>query len=160
MDSGNLVSDKLVLKLLEDRLYASDSMINGWILTGFPKNSSQLSFLLEANNNIFKPSLIAIMDLDDEYVTKRSSYRRIDPTTGKVYYIDSPNFEEINKEISKKLVFKNEDKEDVFQKRLENFKKSPNFPDNLDNIILRLNGESGIDSMVERISDAMENATL
>jgi adenylate kinase family enzyme len=134
-------------------------MINGWILTGFPKNSSQLNFLLESNNSLFKPSLIVIMDLDDEYVTRRSNYRRIDPTTGKVYYIDAPDFGKNHPEITKRLVFKNEDKPEIFQKRLENFKKIPNFPENLDNIILRLDGEAGLGNMIERISDAMENAT-
>ena len=38
---NELVDDKFVLKLLEERLYASDCIINGWIVTGFP-NKLQL----------------------------------------------------------------------------------------------------------------------
>lgn len=160
MNTGDLVSDKFVLKLIEDRLYASDCMINGWILTGFPKNAAQLNFLIESSNGLFKPSLIAVIDLDDDLVERRSNLRRIDPATGKIYFTDAPYFERLSSDVVKRLISKNEDKPDIFKKRLDNFKKIPNFPENLDNVILRLNGEAGIDNMIERISDAMENATI
>lgn len=74
------MNDKYVLKLLEDRLYASDAMINGWIITGFPKNIAQINFL-KSNQN-FLPSLVVQLGLDDEYVQKKSSSRRIDTSTG------------------------------------------------------------------------------
>ena len=41
LEKNELVDDKFVLKLLEERLYASDCIINGWIVTGFP-NKLQL----------------------------------------------------------------------------------------------------------------------
>lgn len=36
-NNNDLVNDKFILKLLEDRLFCSDCMINGWIVTGFQK---------------------------------------------------------------------------------------------------------------------------
>ena len=77
------MNDKYVLKLLEDRLYASDCMINGWIITGFPKNIAQINFL-KSNLN-FVPSLVVLLGLDDEYVHKTSNSRRLDTSTGKSY---------------------------------------------------------------------------
>ncbi len=116
MTAGDLVNDKFVFKLLEDRLYSSDCMINGWILTGFPKNSTQMNYF-ENINHSFKPSLIVIIDLDDEVVGKRSSLRRIDPASGKVYYIDSKEINKVNAAIANRLITKNEDLQSVFKKR-------------------------------------------
>jgi len=155
------VPDKYVFKLLEDRLYSSDCMINGWILTGFPKNSAQMYYLDNNINNTFKPSLVVIVDMDDDFSTKRAGSRRIDPNSGKVYYLDGKNAQDINPAVKQRLIVKNEDKTDVVNKRLENWKKLSNviFNQNIGNNILRLNGESPLETLVESISDAMENAS-
>lgn len=116
MNQGDLVNDKFIFKLLEDRLYSSDCMINGWILTGYPKNSVQMNYF-EHINSSFKPSLIVIVDLDDEVVQKRSSMRRFDPATGKIFYINNQDFAKVHPVISGRLVTKNEDKEEVLNKR-------------------------------------------
>ena len=151
----------MVFKILEDRLYSSDCMINGWILTGFPKNSSQMYYLENNINNTFKPSLIVIVDMDEDFSTKRAGTRRIDPTTGKVYYLDSNNESEISSHVKERLIVKNEDKQNVLDKRLDNWKKLSNVlhNKNFGNNVLRLNGESSIDNLIENISDAMENAS-
>lgn len=153
----------MVFKILEDRLFSSDCMINGWILTGFPKNSSQMFYLENNINNTFKPSLIVIVDMDEDYSTKRAGTRRIDPTTGKVYYLDSSNSKEkeIVANIKERLIVKNEDKENVLHKRLDNWKKLSNVLQNKNfgNNVLRLNGESNLANLIESISDAMENAS-
>jgi len=136
-------------------------MINGWILTGFPKNSAQIYYLENNINNTFKPSLVVIIDMDDEFSTKRAGSRKIDPTTGKVYYMEGKNAQEINSDVKQRLIVKTEDKTDVLNKRLENWKKLSNiiFNQNIGNNILRLNGESPLENLVENISDAMENAS-
>lgn len=151
----------MVFKILEDRLYSSDCMINGWILTGFPKNSSQMFYLENNINNTFKPSLIVIVDMDEDYSTKRAGTRRIDPTTGKVYYLDSNNSKDLGSNVKERLIVKNEDKENVLNKRLDNWRKLSNVLQNKNfgNNVLRLNGESNLDNLIESISDAMENAS-
>lgn len=151
----------MVFKLLEDRLYSSDCMINGWILTGFPKNSSQMYYLENNINNTFKPSLIVIVDMDEDFSTKRAGTRRIDPTTGKVYYLESNNDADINAHVKERLIVKNEDKKNVLDKRMDNWKKLSNelHSKNFGNNVLRLNGESNLDNLIENISDAMENAS-
>ena len=43
LDKNDFVDNKYVLKLLEEKLYSSDCMINGWIITGFPKSVLQIN---------------------------------------------------------------------------------------------------------------------
>ena len=42
LEKNDLVDDKFGLKLTEERLFSSVCMINGWILTGFPKSENQI----------------------------------------------------------------------------------------------------------------------
>ena len=44
MDQGNLVPDQLVIALIRERLSQADAQ-PGWILDGFPRNTTQASFL-------------------------------------------------------------------------------------------------------------------
>lgn len=158
MEKGELVDDKYVFSLLEERLLASDAMINGWILTGFPKNSSQLKFIENEYNKAFKPSLVVCIELEDEIVLKRASMRRIDPYTGTCIYLDSKDFDP-KSQIAKRLIIKTEDREDQLNKRIDNWK---NFSySELAQIqgIIRINGENSVTNLVESISDSMENSS-
>lgn len=157
-EKGELVDNKIIFKLLEDRLFASDAMINGWILTGFPKSSSQMKFIENEHNRAFKPSLIISIELEDEIVMKRSMMRRIDPFTGTCVYLDSPDFDP-QSAISKRLIIKHEDGEAQLKKRIENWK---NFAYNdlvqLQGVI-RISGEVSISSLVDQVSDSIENSS-
>ncbi len=64
MDAGELVSDELVLQLLEDRLGEPDAA-NGYILDGYPRNLAQaeaLDGLLERLNQTIDHALALIVD--------------------------------------------------------------------------------------------------
>ncbi|NEN88101.1 MAG: adenylate kinase [Okeania sp. SIO3H1] len=53
MDKGELVPDRLILDMVEERLKQNDAQ-NGWILDGFPRNVTQADFvekLLSASKN-------------------------------------------------------------------------------------------------------------
>lgn len=159
MNSGELASNKVVLKLLEDRLYASDCMINGWILTGFPKNSAQLNYF-DYINPAFKPSLIVIVEQDDKIVKERSSARRIDPMTGKIYFTNSKDFANLSADVTRRLIVKIEDEAEVFQKRLDNWKEFASLLNSdMKYNIKRLNGDMDIDTLIETIVDSMEFAS-
>ena len=45
LDRNDTVDNKYVLKFLEERLYSSDCMINGWVITGFPKSELQINYM-------------------------------------------------------------------------------------------------------------------
>ncbi len=91
-------------------------MINGWILTGFPKTASQLHYL-DLVNPTFKPSLIVIIQNEFKTVEERSNQRRIDPLTGKVYDLSSQKYQKLTPNIKERLIVKTEDKKEVFKKR-------------------------------------------
>jgi len=116
MNTGEVVSDRYVFKLLENRLYASDCMINGWILTGFPKSKSQWNYFEEVNQ-LFYPTLIVVINLLNEESKARSKSRRIDPVTGKFHNIDSDQYTRESEIIKKRLVVKTEDKTEILDKR-------------------------------------------
>ncbi len=79
-DYFTIVPDELIVDLVRERLEKHDCMINGWIITGFPKNIAQINFL-KSNLN-FVPSLVVLLGLDDEFVHKTSLSRRLDTSTG------------------------------------------------------------------------------
>jgi adenylate kinase len=116
MNCGELVNDRYIFKLLEDRLYASDCMINGWILTGFPKTKSQWNYFEEVNHT-FHPNLVVVINLLNEEAKARSKSRRMDPITGKFYQVDSPNFVRESESIKNRLIVKLEDKPEIFNRR-------------------------------------------
>jgi adenylate kinase family enzyme len=157
VNEGELAADKFCEKLIEDRLFASDAMINGWVVTGFPKNKTQLYYMLNNANYCLKPSLMVMLDLEDDLVTKRANVKRIDPITGKIYYIDAKDFSKVNASCGGRLVKKNEDREEILSRRLENWKNFSMECQDLKINLLRLNGESSVDEIIQRISNAMEN---
>lgn len=59
-----LVNDKFVLNLLEERLYSTDCMVNGWILTGFPKTASQINYIFNHKHRQLKPSFTFVLEAD------------------------------------------------------------------------------------------------
>lgn len=157
IEKGEMVDDKFVFKLLEERLFASDAMINGWILTGFPKNASQLKFIENEYHKAFKPSLVISIEMEDDTVHKRASIRRIDPYTGTCVYLDSKSFDP-NSAMAKRLIIKNEDKEEQLSKRLENWKNFSYSELTQMKGVIRINGENPVSNLIEQISDAIENS--
>ncbi len=70
MDKGELVSDELVLSIVEKRLLENKS--NGWLLDGFPRNLSQaveLKLLLQRINQPIEAVLL--LELNDEVLMER-----------------------------------------------------------------------------------------
>ena len=129
LEKNELVDDRIVLKLLEDRLFCSDCMINGWILTGFPKSQLQINFMEKLNPEI-KPSLIAIVDTDPKVIEEKAKKIKYDPKTGKYYKeIEENKYEsvsnpekEVPKDVIKRLVGRKQDDSEILNKRLETWK--------------------------------------
>lgn len=75
MDRGDLVSDEIMLGLIEERLQASDAA-GGFILDGYPRNLVQAASLDELLERIGQPVDIAIqIDVDTEQVVSRIAKR-------------------------------------------------------------------------------------
>ena len=126
LENNELVDDRFVLKLLEDRLYCSDCMINGWIVTGFPKTKKQIKFFEKLNPEI-KPSLIAIVDVGKEKIIENASKIKFDPRTGEYYkeigenkFVNINNtMQEASEDIVRRLVSRRQDEPEILRNRLE-----------------------------------------
>jgi adenylate kinase len=75
MDAGQLVSDEIVLGILESRLAQADAR-SGFILDGYPRNLAQCAALEELLARIQQPLDIAIeLNVPDEVILKRCEIR-------------------------------------------------------------------------------------
>ncbi len=87
MDAGDLVSDHVVLGIMQDRLTQPDAR-GGFILDGFPRNIPQAQALDATLARLGKPLQLALLvDVDKEVLMKRLTGRRIAPSTGTIYNI-------------------------------------------------------------------------
>lgn len=85
MESGALVSDDLVLKLLEERINKEDCQ-NGYILDGFPRNVSQAESYMKLLEKLNKSlGYVIYLDASKEITQKRIVGRLSCPTCGAVY---------------------------------------------------------------------------
>src|SRR5262245_32245986 len=76
MDAGNLVSDEIVLGMIEERI-ASPDAAKGFILDGYPRNSKQAGDLDAAlKKRGWKIDAAVLMDVDFDILMKRLTGRR------------------------------------------------------------------------------------
>ena len=69
MNKGELVSDELVLSIVEARLV---NINNGWLLDGFPRNVNQANSLKKLLEKINQPlECVVLIKIDDDYLIKR-----------------------------------------------------------------------------------------
>lgn len=119
MNAGGLVSDALIINLVQERL-AKPDCVNGCILDGFPRTIPQAQALADANVAI--DSVVEISVPDDEIV-KRLSGRRQHAGSGRVYHIDHnpPKQAGIDDVTGEALIQREDDKESTIRDRLTNY---------------------------------------
>ncbi len=92
MEAGELVSDDLVISLIEQRLLQPDTD-RGFILDGFPRNLPQAEALDEKLGHMNKPLQIALhIDVDQDILIKRIVGRMTCGKCGAIYnkYFHAP----------------------------------------------------------------------
>ena len=95
MDSGGLVSDKIVLGLVEERIKQPDCKA-GFILDGFPRNTAQAEALDKILTNMGMPLTVALnIDVDLNDLLKRLTGRRTCKACQQMYniYFSAPKKE-------------------------------------------------------------------
>ena len=121
IEGGNLVSDEIVLELIEERLKKDDCK-NGFILDGFQRTIPQAEGLIKLGYDI---DLALNIDLDDEVIIERLSGRRECPKCHSTYHITSnpPKCEGICDDCGEVLVTRKDDDKEVIINRLNVFHK-------------------------------------
>lgn len=85
MESGQLVPDEVVLNIVKNRINQDDCE-NGFILDGFPRNSSQAEALKVALQEIDKKiDIVFNFEIGDDEVVKRISGRYFCKNCGAIY---------------------------------------------------------------------------
>ena len=162
MDNGELVTDSVILNMMEERLIQKDCE-NGYILDGFPRTIPQaegLDILLNTLNSPLDRALI--IDVNDKSIVDRMSGRRVHPPSGRVYHIkfNPPKNEDKDDITGDSLIIRDDDKEETVIKRLEIYHNltSPliDYYANK-NILVNVDGSLNIDevynNILKKISD-------
>ncbi|MBB3101978.1 adenylate kinase [Azomonas macrocytogenes] len=119
MDSGGLVSDDIIIALIQERL-AQPDCAKGFLLDGFPRTIPQAEALKAVG--VALDHVIEI-DVDDEEIVRRMSGRRVHPDSGRVYHIqyNPPTIDGKDDVTGDSLVQREDDKEETVRKRLATY---------------------------------------
>ncbi len=125
MEKGNLITDEIVLKLLENRLKKEDCN-NGYILDGYPRNTVQALMYDELLSRINKElGLVIFLDIDKELALKRTISRVVCSSCGASYNLliedVMPKKEGICDRCGMPLKARSDDNEETFLNRFDTY---------------------------------------
>lgn len=124
MKEGKLVTDDIIIGLMEERLRQSDCS-SGFILDGFPRTIAQARALDIMLTESIHTELTHIISLEvpDSYIIERITGRRTSPITGKIFHIkhNPPAVAGMSEDCKTPLVQRDDDKEETVIKRLTVF---------------------------------------
>jgi adenylate kinase len=117
MASGGLVSDELIIALVQDRIL-QDDCVNGFLFDGFPRTIPQAEAMKETGVQI---DYVLEITVADEEIIKRLSGRRVHEASGRVYHVEHkpPRVEGKDDETGEPLVQRQDDTEETVRKRLD-----------------------------------------
>ncbi|SQD76770.1 adenylate kinase [Moritella yayanosii] len=116
MDSGQLVSDELIIELVKDRVKKEDCA-KGFLLDGFPRTIPQADAMKENGIDV---DFVLEFDVPDEEIVKRMSGRRVHAPSGRVYHTvyNPPKVAGKDNETGDELTIRVDDVEETVRKRL------------------------------------------
>lgn len=125
MDSGLLVPDDLMAKMLDQRL--NEPCVNkGFILDGYPRNLSQAKTLDDAlGKRNMEIELVIYLDTSEPVIIQRLSGRLVCSSCGANFHITNmpPKQKGICDNCGAKLYQRNDDKEETVRRRLEVYRR-------------------------------------
>ena len=117
MDAGQLVSDDVILGLVEERI-AEPDCAGGFLFDGFPRTIPQAQALRERGVTAGAVVEIAV---DDDEIVRRMSGRRVHLASGRTYHVEfnPPTTPGVDDVTGEDLVQRVDDEEDTVRRRLE-----------------------------------------
>ena len=117
MDAGQLVSDDIIIGLVQERLKAPDCA-KGYLFDGFPRTIPQAEAMKKANVAI---DYVLEIDVPDRDIIERMSGRRVHPASGRTYHVkfNPPKASGKDDATGEPLVQRDDDREETVRKRLE-----------------------------------------
>jgi adenylate kinase len=89
MDSGGLVSDEIMVGVVDERLHQDDTTRRGYVLDGFPRTVPQAE-ALERISHELPLDIVVNLEVPPDIVIKRIAGRRVCVDCGTIYSVDSP----------------------------------------------------------------------
>jgi|TARA_B110000467_G_scaffold156859_1_gene170857 adenylate kinase len=120
MDKGELVSDSLILGMMEIRFKDTDCK-KGFILDGFPRTIAQAKGLDVLLNKINQElNYVILINVNDNDIVNRMGGRRMHSNSGRVYHIkyNPPKIEGKDDITNEDLIIREDDKEKTVRNRL------------------------------------------
>jgi adenylate kinase len=121
IDSGHLVSDELVLKIVGERLGQPDAA-DGFILDGFPRTEKQALDLEKLLRQFGTPlDAVILLDVDFDVLMKRLTGRRTCSRTGRLLNIHFSSQEELDActNAGGELIQREDDNEETIASRID-----------------------------------------
>jgi len=121
MDAGQLVSDSIVLGMIQERLKEQDAQ-NGFILDGFPRNITQAEALDIMLHEMGKPLQTSLLiDVDFDVLMKRLTGRRTCGACGQMYnlFTSPPRLNGQCDKCGGELLHRADDNEETIESRLK-----------------------------------------
>jgi adenylate kinase len=117
MDAGALVSDDIIIGLVQERLKEHDCAA-GYLFDGFPRTITQADALRAAGVKVDIVLEIAVPDGD---IIERMSGRRVHVASGRTYHVkfNPPKVEGRDDATGEPLIQRDDDREDVVRNRLK-----------------------------------------
>jgi adenylate kinase len=162
MDSGALVPDDLVVRLVVDRLAAPD-LREGALLDGFPRTAAQAEALAEflAGAGRWVDSCLSL-EVSDATILTRLSGRRLCRNCGAGYHVhfSPPPADGRCGRCGGEIYQRDDDREEILRKRLEVFHRQTNplvhwYEDR--GLLMTIDGEGPIEEVTQKIFAALED---
>jgi adenylate kinase len=167
MAAGALVSDDLMLGIIDERLAKSDAQ-RGFILDGFPRTlvqAEKLDTIVEkskgnTSGNGAEGLRVLQLLVPDDAIVERISLRRSCPTCGAIYHLASapPAVDMVCDRDGAELIARPDDNETAIRKRLEAFHRQT-LPVatfyKAKNLLREVDGVGPVDQVFERIEKSL-----
>ena len=116
MDAGELVDDRLIVDLVEQRIALPDCR-NGFLFDGFPRTVAQAKAVVEGEIGIDE---VLEIDVPDDVVVERLSGRRVHEPSGRTYHVrfNPPRTPDVDDDTGEPLTQRDDDKEGTIRERL------------------------------------------
>jgi adenylate kinase len=121
MDSGQLVSDDIIIGLVKERL-AQPDCAQGYLFDGFPRTIPQADAMKHAGVAL---DCVLEIDVDDAEIIERIIGRRVHLASGRIYHLrfNPPKVAGKDDVTGEDLVLRDDDREETVRKRLEVYRQ-------------------------------------
>lgn len=138
--------------LIHNRISQVDCHLQGYVLEGFPKTEVQIQSLPDLK---IQPTLVVVLECDQETSVERLNLRRVDPQSGIVYDKSNPI---VDPQVESRAVRQQNDNRDIVEKRYKRWKDIlKGIEKKYSAVTIKIPSANGISSMVEKVSFHLEN---